>query len=253
MYYEGAEAAGGHIRRTGTTMKFAFFLMSSTALLLAEPQFGKIFDKLGGKNSSALGNDKIVAGLKEALQIGAGNAVNLTGKRDGFFANQAIRILMPEKIKTMEKGLRMAGMGSKLDEFELSMNRAAEKAAPEAKQIFIDAIKGMTLDDGRKLLTGGDTAATEYFKEKTTENLTTAFRPIVNKAMEEVGVTKQYQQLTGSLTSLPFMKKDSFDLNSYVVSKSLNGLFHVLGEEERKIRTNPAARVTSLLKDVFGK
>jgi len=225
MYYVSAEAQGTHIRRTGAKlMKFAMVLIASTAMLLAEPQFGKILDKLGSKNATAQGNDKIVAGLKEALQIGAGNAVNLTGKPDGFFANQAIRILLPEKIESVEKGLRMAGMGSKIDEFELSMNRAAENAAPEAKQIFIDAIKGMNLDDGRKLLTGGDTAATEY-----------------------------YRQLTGSLTSLPFMKKDTFDINTYVVSKSLSGLFHVLGEEERKIRTNPAARVTSLLKDVFGK
>jgi hypothetical protein len=229
----------------------ALLLLSSTATLLAEPQFGKILEGLGKKSSP--GNDKIVSGLKEALQIGAGNAVNLTGKPDGFFANEAIKILLPEKLKTMEKGLRMAGMGKKLDEFELSMNRAAEKAAPEAKQIFIDAIKGMTLDDGRKILTGGDTAATEYFKGKTTETLTSAFRPIVTKAMEDVGVTKQFQQLTGSMSSLPFMKKDAFDINSYVVSKSLDGLFHVLGQEERKIRTDPAARVTSLLKDVFGK
>jgi hypothetical protein len=245
--------AGESNSKGGNIVKLAFWILFATAtVLVAEPQFGKILEKLGSKPSES-GNDKIVAGLKEALQIGTANAVNLTGKPDGFFANQTIKILLPEKIKSMEKGLRLVGMGRKLDEFELSMNRAAEKAAPAARGIFADAIKSMTLDDGRKILTGGDTAATQYFQAKTSESLAAAFRPVIGKAMEEVGVTNQYQQLTKSMNALPLGKKDAFDLDTYVVSKSLNGLFHMLGEEERKIRTNPAARVTSLLKDVFGK
>ncbi len=201
----------------------------------------------------ATSNDRIVAGLKEALQIGAGNAISLTGRPDGFFKNEAIKILLPEKVRTLEKGLRAAGMGAKVDEFELSMNRAAEKAAPEAKAIFIDAIKQMTLDDGRKILTGGNTAGTEYFKAKTSDTLKTALRPIVSKAMAQTDVTAKYKQLMGGIPSLPFLKKDAFDIDDYVVTKSLDGLFLMLGEEEKKIRTNPAARVTSLLKEVFGK
>lgn len=149
--------------------------------------------------------------------------------------------------------MRAAGLGPKVDEFELSMNRAAEKAAPEARAIFVTAIRDMTLDDGRRILTGGDTAATDYFKGKTSANLTAAFQPVVVKATAEAGVTSRYKQLTGSVPSIPFISKQAFDINDYVVARTLDGLFHVLGEEERKIRTDPAARVTALLKDVFKK
>jgi len=232
----------------------AMLLMST----VVSAQVGNILDRLGKGKQDSLGNDKIVSGLKEALQVGAGNAVSLTGKTDGYFRNEAIKILLPEKVRSLEKGLRAAGLGKNIDDFELSMNRAAEKAAPEAKGIFLDAIRGMTLDDGRKILTGGNTAATDYFKGKTSASLTTAFRPIVEKAMEDTEVTRRYNQLMGGLpmgglANLPFGAKDSFDITDYVVSKSLDGLFYVLGEEERKIRTDPAARVTGLLKEVFGR
>ena len=219
-------------------------------------QFDKLRERLTkvpGATGTAGSNDRIVAGLKEALQVGAGNAISLTGRPDGFFRNQAIRILLPEKARTIEKGLRAAGLGQKVDDFELSMNRAAEKAAPEAKAIFVDAIKQMTLDDSRRILTGGNTAGTEYFKTKTSDTLKSAFRPIVANAMAQTGVTAKYKQMMGGLPSLPFLKKDAFDIDEYVVSKSLDGLFYMLGEEERKIRTDPAARVTALLKEVFGK
>lgn len=200
-----------------------------------------------------LSNDRIVAGLKEALQVGTGNAVNLTGKVDGYFRNQAIKILMPKQLQTLEKGLRAIGYGSQVDEFVLSMNRAAEKAAPEARKIFVGAIREMSITDARRILTGGDTAATEYFKSKTTDKLTTAFRPVVEKAMNEVGVTRQYKELVGRYQSIPFARSQSLDIDQYVVTKALDGLFYVLGEEERKIRKDPVARVTSLLKDVFGR
>jgi hypothetical protein len=228
----------------------AALLLFIPPLLRADPQFGRILDRLGIGAGSTLTNDKIAAGLKEALQIGAGNAVGLTGRKDGFYGNAIIRIPMPDKLRNLEKGLRMAGLGKKVDEFELSMNRAAEAAAPQAKTILLDAIRGMTLDDGRRILTGGDTAATAYFKEKTSASIAAAFRPVVEKAIADVGVTRQYQQLT---RALPFAKLDAFDLNAYVVSKSLDGLFHMLGEEERRIRADPAARVTALLREVFKK
>jgi hypothetical protein len=191
--------------------------------------------------------------LKEALKIGTGNAVNLTGKTDGYFLNQAIKILMPEKLRTLEKGLRAVGYGPQIDEFVLSMNRSAEQAAPAAKQIFWDALEQMTFEDARKILSGNETAATEYFKGKTTDKLTAAFRPVVDKSMNEVGVPRQYNELVGRYESIPFVKKETFDLDSYVVTKALDGLFHVLGDEEKKIRTNPEARVTDLLKEVFKK
>ncbi len=210
--------------------------------------------KLGrAQRSGSLTDEKVSAGLKEALQAGITRAVNLTGRTDGFFKNEAIKIVLPEKMKVMERGLRAVGMGSRIDEFELSMNRAAEKAAPQAKSIFLDAMRQMTFDDARRILTGGDTAATSFFKETTTDRLTVAFLPIVEKTTAETGVTRQYKDLTGRANTIPFIKKDTLDIDHYVVGKALDGLFYMVGEEEKKIRKNPAAQVTSLLKEVFGK
>ncbi len=220
----------------------------------ASAQLDRVLKGLGGgEKGSGLSDAKIGSGLKEALKIGTENAVGFTGKTDGYFLNQAIKILMPEKLKTFEKGLRAVGYGPQVDEFVLSMNRAAEKAAPFAKQIFWDAIGEMTFEDVRKILSGNDTAATDYFKGKTTNPLTNVFKPIVSNAMNEVGVTRQYKELVGRYDSIPFVKKESFDLDQYVVSKALDGLFYMVGQEEKKIRKNPAARTTDLLKEVFGK
>jgi len=219
----------------------------------ASAQLDKILRSLGGGEKSGLSDAKIGSGLKEALKVGTENAVHLTGKTDGYFLSQVIKILMPEKLRTFEKGLRAVGYGPQVDEFVLSMNRAAEKAAPAAKQIFWDAVGEMTFDDARKILSGSDTAATEYFKGKTTDRLTATFKPVVDKSMNEVGVSRQYKELVGRYESIPFVKKESFDLDQYVVTKALGGLFYMVGEEEKKIRKNPAARTTDLLKEVFGK
>jgi len=202
--------------------------------------------------SGSLGDVKIGEALKQALQIGTENAVKLTGKTDGYFKNQAIKILMPEKLKTLERGLRAVGYDRQVDDLVLKMNRAAERAAPAAKKIFWDAIGAMTIDDGRKILNGPETAATDYFKGKTTSQLTAAFSPVVHRTMGEVGVTKQYQDLFGRAQSIPFLDVEKFDLDHYVVGRALDGLFHVVGDEEKKIRTNPSARVTDLLREVFG-
>jgi hypothetical protein len=219
----------------------------------ASAQLDRLFKTLGGgEKGSGLSDVKIGSGLKEALKIGTENAVGFTGKQDGFFLNQAIKILMPEKLRTFEKGLRAVGYGPQVDELVLSMNRSAEKATPFAKQIFWDAIGEMTFDDVKKILSGNDTAATDYFKGKTTSKLTDVFKPIVSNSMNEVGVTRQYKELVGRYESIPFVKKESFDLDHYVVTKALDGLFHMVGEEETKIRKNPTARTTDLLKEVFG-
>jgi len=218
----------------------------------ARAQLDRLLQGLG-VGSSSFSDAKIGEGLKEALKVGTENTVNLTGKTDGFFANQAIKILMPEKLRTVETGLRAVGYGPKVDEFVLSMNRAAERAAPAARGIFSDALGAMTFDDARKIWSGPDNAATEYFRSKTSGKLTTAFTPVVDKAMGETGVTRQYKELMGRVESIPFMKSESFDIDHYVVDKSLGGLFHVLGEQEKQIRTNPTARTTDLLKEVFGK
>jgi hypothetical protein len=232
---------------------FTVVMILCLTALPAHAQLGELLKGLGIGQSKGLSEAKIGSGLKEALKIGTGNAVNLAGRLDGYFMNEAIKILMPEKLKTMEKGLRAIGYGPKVDEFILSMNRAAERAAPGAKKIFWDAIGEMTFDDARRILAGSNTAATEYFKAKTTDKLTVAFKPIVNQATNEVGVTRQYKELVGKVEAIPFMKSESLDINQYVVTKGLDGLFYMVGEEEKKIRTNPAARVTDLLKEVFGK
>jgi hypothetical protein len=231
----------------------AVVLVFLTALPVSA-QFDQIFKGLGiGTKEAGLSDAKIASGLKEALKVGTENTVNLTGRMDGYFKNEAIKLLMPEKLQTLEKGLRAVGYGPNVDEFIVSMNRSAEQAAPFAKQIFWDAIGAMTFEDAKKILSGGNTAATQYFKTKTTDKLTTAFKPVVEQSMNEVGVTRQYNDLLGKFQTIPFMKTESLDINHYVVTKSLDGLFYVLGQEEQKIRTNPAARVTDLLKEVFGK
>ena len=209
-------------------------------------------DTLGGSKTSGLNNDEITAGLKEALQVGTEKAVALVSKPDGYYQNPDIKIPLPESVHKVEKLLRAAGYGEKVDNFELSMNRAAERAAPEAKSIFGDAIKQMTFEDAKKILNGRENEATLYFEDKTSGQLQEAFKPIVKDAMGEVGVTRSFQDLNAKAESLPFGKSVSFDLDQYVTDGALKGLFKMLAEEERQIRTQPAARVTDLLQKVFG-
>jgi hypothetical protein len=231
-------------------------LLGFVLLVLTTPSFSQtdqISKRLGLGDSNGLSDSKVASGLKEALRVGADNAVKLTGRRDGYFSNEAIKILMPNSLRPVEKGLRTVGYGPKVDGFVLSMNRAAEAAAPGARKIFVDAILAMTFEDARKILSGGDTAATDYFKNKTSTQLTAAFRPVVQKTMSENSVTQQYNDLLGQAQSIPFMKSQKLDITEYVVSKALDGLFYTLGQEEKKIRKDPVARTTNLLKEVFGK
>ena len=199
------------------------------------------------------GDDDLVSGLKEALDVGTKKAIELVSQVDGYFAHEVIKILVPEDMQKIGDTLASLGLQKQVDEFVLSMNRAAEKAAPVAISIFVDAIKGMSFDDAKGILTGGDTAATEYFKENTSETIYEAFKPVVTSSMEEVGVTKTFKSLTEKYSSLPFVEKKSIDLDHYVTTKALDGLFYMLGEEEKKIRTDPAARVTDILQKVFKK
>jgi hypothetical protein len=208
--------------------------------------------KTANTPKSGLSNDKIIAGLKEALQVSTGKAVAVTGKPDGFLKNDAIKILLPEKLRTVGKGMRLMGMGAQLDDLETGMNRAAEQATPKAKLIFLNAVKRMTFDDARKILSGGDTAATEYFRQTSSRELTTAFSPIVERSMQNVGAIKQYNQVVRSVPAGGALA-GQLDINKYVVGKTLDGLFYMLGEEEKKIRKNPTAQTTALLKEVFGK
>ena len=201
---------------------------------------------------SSITNDEMVQGLKEALEIGTQNAVAAVSKVDGYYRNPDIEIPLPEEIEKAGKYLRLAGYGSKVDDFEQSMNRAAEQAAPEAKQMFLGAVKEMKIEDAQKILDGTDNAATSYFKDKTYARLQKIFKPIVKDTMGQVGVTRQFQDINNKLSSIPLADKASVDIDQYVTDKSLDGLFFMLAGEEKKIRQDPAARVTDILKKVFG-
>jgi hypothetical protein len=217
----------------------------------AQAQLDQLEKRIGINDASGLSETKVASGLKQALQVGSENAVKIVGKPNGYFGNQAIKIEMPKDLHLLESGMRELGFGPKIDEFILSMNRSAEAAAPAARKIFIDAILAMSFEDAKRILSGDNTAATQYFKEKTTGQLTEAFTPVVKKTMGENGVVKQYDALTEQYKHIPFAKSQSLDIDHYVVSKALDGLFYELGEQERQIRTNPAARTTDLLKEVF--
>jgi len=206
----------------------------------------------GGKGES-LDEGTIASGLKQALSVGTKNAVALVSKVDGYFGNAAIKILLPEKIQGMAEMAGKLGFQKQVDDFVLSMNRAAEKAAPKAASQFAAAIKAMTIEDARKILSGGNTAATEYFRSKTSSKLYAEFKPDISSSMQQVGVARAYKNLVGKVPQTPFTKPESMDLDDYITTKALDGLFHMMGEEEQKIRANPAARTTDLLKKVFGR
>jgi hypothetical protein len=212
-----------------------------------------IIKGVGGASNAGTDDSTIAAGLKEALSTGTENAVNTVSQADGYFGNQMIKILMPEKIRMVADVLSKVGYQKEVDDFVLSMNRAAEKAAPKAAAFFGDAIREMTFDDARKILNGGDTSATEFFKTKTHDKLYDAFKPIISSSMDDVGATRSYKDMMSKYETVPFMNKTSMDLDHYVTNKSLDGLFYMVGQEEKKIRTDPAARATDLLKTVFGK
>ena len=206
----------------------------------------------------ALDNPQAAAGLKEALANSTTGAVNLVGRPGGYLNDQAIKILLPRQLKPVETGLRAIGAGPQIDKFVLSMNQAAESAAPKAAPIFAAAIRNMTFTDAQQIVSGGGTSATNYFKAKTSRELTDAFTPIVKQAMAQYAVTRQYDALMGkyqsgsALGGLLGGTSEKLDIDHYVVAKSLDGLFYMVGQEERKIRTNPAAQVTPLLRAVFG-
>jgi len=239
-------------------------LFGSMVACMASAQVPKLDDVLkeigkpskapgGGTNIGAPDAKTNAAGIKEALAIGTERAVQSLSRENGYFANAAVKILMPSSIQKVADVARMAGYQKQVDAFVLSMNRAAEAAAPMASRYFGDAIRAMTLDDARGILTGGDTAATDYFRSKTRDKLYLAFKPIVSKKVNEVGATRAYKNMMGRYESVPLMGKQSLDLDDYVTNKSLDGLFHTVGEEEKKIRSDPVARTTDLLKTVFGK
>ncbi len=206
---------------------------------------------LSSGKAAALTNDEIVSGLKEALQVGAERGTSKLSMVDGFFKDAALKILMPQEAKKVENTLRNLGMGKQVDNAILSMNRAAEDAAKSAAPIFINAVKQMSFEDALGILKGGDFAATNYLKGKTTQSLTEAFRPVIESSLQKVNATKYWNTVFTTYNKFSNEKVNT-DLNAYVTEKALTGIFYQLGLEEQKIRKNPLARTSDILKKVFG-
>ena len=241
-------------------------LLSFTATGCSSQTFGGFLNKVlgsGNKSSDTRGSNsggggnatssQIIDGLKQALEIGAKNAGGKLSVTNGYFGNQIIKVLMPPEAKKVENTLRTIGMGAEVDKAITAMNRAAEDAAKKAVPIFINAIKTMSIQDGLGILKGGNGAATNYLKGRTTQALTNAYRPIVQNSLNKVGATKYWAQIFTVYNQLPTTRnKINTDLVAYVTERALNGLFVTIADEENKIRLNPAARVTDLLRKVFG-
>jgi hypothetical protein len=197
-------------------------------------------------------NKDAVAGLKGALEKGATAAVNVLGKTDGFLGNQAVKIPLPDSLKRYEKLMHNVGLGKYADELVLAMNRAAEQAVPEAKKLFVDAVKKMSVQDAKGILTGGQTSGTEYFKRTTSDPLRGKFLPIVKRATERVKLAEKYNQYASKGVQFGLVKKEHANLDDYVTQKALDGLFYMVAEEEKKIRQDPVKAGSDIVRKVFG-
>lgn len=197
-------------------------------------------------------NREAVNALKSALDRGSRAAVEQLGRENGFFGDTRVRIPLPESLRRVEKSMRRFGMGKYADELVLTMNRAAEAAVPEAKQLFVDSVKKMTVQDAKGILTGGDTAGTAYFRRSTLDQLRARFLPIVQQATARVGLAQKYNAYAGQGVRLGLVKAQDANLDDYVTQKALDGLYLMVAEEEKKIRKDPVGTASSLLKKVFG-
>ena len=203
-------------------------------------------------NLDALTNADATAGLKAALEKGSGIAVDLLGKTDGFLGNGAVRIPLPDSLRKYEKLMHGFGMGKYADELVLTMNRAAEAAVPEAKKLFVDSVKKMSVQDAKGILTGGQTSGTDYFKRSTTDQLRARFLPIVKKATARVKLAEKYNLYAQKGVQFGLVKKEQANLDDYVTQKALDGLFFMVAEEEKKIRQDPVKAGSDIIRKVFG-
>lgn len=222
------------------------FLLASAAPLA-------VWGLLEPASSLAADEKTTIAGIKEALAVGTENAVKRLGREDGYFANPVVKILLPSSVQKLADVARKAGFSKQVDELVLGMNRAAEKAAPLAASFFADAIRGMGIRDVQAIMKAGDTGATAFFERTTRTNLFAAFKPSVAQSIERVGASRAYKNLMERAQRVPLLGSQSFDLDEHVTNKALDGLFFVVGEEEKKIRRNPLARTSSVLQAVFGR
>lgn len=231
--------------------KSIYVLILCTICLSSCETAHQILKDYGQTANGGLTNADIVSGLKEALSVGAQQSSNQLSALDGFFKNAAIKILLPEEAQKVEKTLRDVGLGSLVDKAILSVNRAAEDAAKSAAPIFINAVKQMTIQDALGILKGGDFAATNYLKQKTTAQLTEAFRPVIEQSLSKVGATKYWADVFTNYNRFATNKINP-DLSGFVTGKAMDGIFYQVGLEEQKIRKDPVARTTEILKKVFG-
>lgn len=231
---------------------FVLALLASISFSgMAQGLLKKAKAAITGTSSTSLSADEIAKGLKEALSSGASKGSDQASKLDGFFGNTKLKIPFPPDIKNVEQKLRSIGLGAKVDEFILSLNRAAEDAAKEAKPILVNAITGMTVQDAYSILKGQNDAATVYLKGNTSSALTSAFSPIVKSSLDKVSATKYYKELITRYNKIPMVKKVNPNLDEYATQKAIDGLFILVAEEEANIRANPLARTSDLLKKVF--
>lgn len=207
----------------------------------------------GDSAASALSNDEIGKGIKEALRVGTERLVGQLGSANGFNGDPQVRIPLPDTLKKVQSALGRFGMSGMADDLEVRLNRAAEAATPKAKKLFGDAITAMTLEDVRKILNGPENSATQFFQGKMTSPLKAEFKPIVNASLADVGAINSYDKMMGQYKSLPFVPDVKADLTNHVLEKAVAGIFLYLGKEEAAIRKDPAKRTTDLLKKVFTK
>ena len=233
--------------------KLLLSLSVISLLALASCETLKMVDLTKFNTSGALTTDKIIAGLKEALNAGSDNAVKELSKQGGFSQNDSYRIGMPKALSEVTDTMKTIGLGSMVADFENKMNKAAEQATASAGPVFMDAITQMKFSDAKKILDGSDTAATDYLRKTTYPKLMELYKPIIEKNMKEVGAVQLYNNLMSKYDAIPFKSKPKFSLEDYVTDKALDSMFTLLAVEEKKIRQNPAARTTELLKEVFGK
>lgn len=207
---------------------------------------------LAAAQLESISNREAINALKAALDKGSRTAVEQLGREDGFFGDARVKIPLPESMKRAERTMRRFGMGKYADELVLAMNRAAEAAVPEAKQLFVDAVKKMTVTDAKGILTGGDTAGTEYFRRTTSDQLRKRFLPIVKKSTEKVGLAQTYNQYAQQAAAFGLVKAEHANVDAYVTQKALDGLYFMVAEEEKKIRKDPVGTASGILKKVFG-
>jgi hypothetical protein len=229
------------------------FLVSGMAVMgQSGGILGSIKKQITGSSSSSLSSDDIVAGLKQALTLGAQKSADRLSVVNGFLDNKAVEILMPPQAQKVEKTLRSMGMGKLVDDAIASMNHAAEDASKSAAPIFVNAIKNMTVTDGVNILKGSDTAATAYLRKSATPELIKAYTPVIDSALQKTGATKYWKDVFDTYNKIPLVSKVNPDLSSYVTQKAIDGIFYYIAQEEIQIRKDPAAQVTDLLKKVFG-